>query len=232
MILNVTQKANVIFITVMFSFTCCAPTLREIGREQGCYAAEEYAGLYIERKVRRERLKSDLPYRVALLPLSVTVGFLFNYIGQLEFIVPLFAPTGFSLDGTDFGALYLGNVATYSPLHGTRLDEIDDSVIAFANFDIGMCYYEEDNFAQASAFFENLAGSKYGRYVGKENLFFLLGDCYYMLGMYDAAINNYRLFLEYSAHNDNRNELVKKYMKTIDVLDKKGLWGIEEGAED
>ena len=218
---------RLLLATGMLFIASCAPSLQEIGREQGCEVAEEHLQAYIVREIRNERFERNLPYRLAMLPFSVTFGYIFNYIGQLNFVLPLLSPTGYSLEGTEFGALLLENVLTYSPLRGSRLDKLDNSVIARAQFEVGMCYYETENYAQASAFFEDLLDGTYAQYVGVEYLFFLLGDCYYMLSLYERSIENYQCFLHYCSADDDRIPLVEQRIKTIEAIYKKGLWGIE-----
>ena len=199
----------------------CAPSLRKIGRRDGCDAAEEYLQAYIVRDIKQVRFQRNLPYRVALLPLSLTVGFLLNYFVQVFNIVPAVASHSSSLNGPLVQALFIEKAATYSPFKGKKLDKLDDSIIAGADFDVGRCYYESGDYSQASTYFEELLHSNYRQYIGEENLLFLLGDCYYMLSIYDRAVFDYRKFLEYCHQNDERIPLVKERIKMIEALSKR-----------
>jgi hypothetical protein len=209
----------------------CAPSLRKIGRQQGCEIAEDHLQTYIVQDIRQERFKKNLPYRAVLLPLSVTLGFFLNYLGQLSVILPVLAPTGATLGGGEVKAPLIQQAITYSPFKGTRLDRVDDSVIANANFDLGMCYYQSENWSQASSFFESLLDSHYSQYIGEENLLFLLGDCYYMLSLFDRSAEDYRKFMDYCRQNDDRIPLVQQRIKVIEAMSKKGLWGMENEEE-
>lgn len=227
--MRIIKVVSGLFLTVWILFaSSCAPSLQRVGREQGCDVAEEYIHTYIVNDIREERFKRNLPYRAALMPLSVSLGLILNYISQTTIILPIIAPTGLRLIGSEFKALGLQQAVTYSPLKGSKLDRVDDSVIAHANFDLGMCYYESGNFAQASTYFENLLHSSYAQYIGEQNLLFLLGDCYYMLSLYDRAVDSYKRFMDYCRQDDDRIPLVKQRIKAIDALHKKGLWGIEQ----
>jgi len=211
----------------MLITAACAPSLQKVGRQQGCDIAEEYLPSYIVHDIKKERFKKNLPYRMVLLPISVTVGFLFNYLSQATVILPLIAPSGHKLLGNEFKALGLQQAISYTPLKGSKADHFDDSVIAHADFDVGYCYYQSGNYSKASSYFETLLGSSYAQYIGEQNLLFILGDCYYMLSLYDKSVDAYRKFLDYCSQEDDRIQLVNNRIKTIDALKKKGLWGIE-----
>lgn len=225
---DIVSKSLFFIILIVFLLSSCVPSIKRGGEKKGCEWAEEYLQYYIVQQIKVKRFEKNLPSRLVILPASVTVGFLLNYLSQLTFILPLLAPTGYTPKGTEFKALLFKKALRYTPLHGTRLDRVDESVIADANFKVGLCYYHERNYAQASAFFESLLENDYWYYLGAENLFFLLGDCYYQLGMYDRSVKNFQSFLEYCSPRDERIDLVKSRIETINALYRKGLWGLEE----
>lgn len=217
-----------VMISAVFLISSCAPSLTRMGEKSGCEAAEEYLQYYIVQQIKVRRFEKNLPSRLVILPASITMGFLLNYLSQMTFFLPLLAPTGYTPKGTEFKALLFKKALRYTPLHGSRLDRVDESVIARANFEVGLCYYRHGNYAQASAFFESLLDNDYWYYIGADNLYFLLGDCYFQLGIYDRSVENFRSFLEHCSPSDDRIGLVKSRIETINALHRKGLWGLEE----
>lgn len=224
------MSSKLIFVMMLTAilFSSCTPSIRRVGEKSGCEAAEEYLQYYIVQRIRVERFEKNLPSRLLILPVSVTMGFLLNYLSQMNFVLPILAPAGYTPKGIEFKALFFKKAVRYTPLNGSRLDRVEESVIANANFDVGLCYYSHGNYAQASAFFESLFDNDYWYYIGADNLYFLLGDCYFQLGMYDRSVKNFQRFLEFCIPSDDRIGLVKSRIETIKGLQKKGLWGLEE----
>ncbi len=194
---------------------------------EGCEAIEGKIAYFAEREIRRRRFADDIKRRLALLPISLGLGAMANYLLQATYILPAIAPEGFKIEGNEIKIISIYNVITYTRLHGSRLDRIDNEAIAFVTFEVGMCYFENEDWGQAANYFENLRESIYELYIGEENLLILLGECYYMLGLYNKSLANYRCFLKVSSPDDHRRGRVKRQIRTIETLMKKGLWGME-----
>ena len=221
-----------ITVLVVVLVSACTPAVRKAGRKEGCASVEEKLAYYMEREVRKRRFKVDIKYRVVLVPISLTVGFFANYFMQAIFILPVLAPEGFPLEDYQIEALGLGRALTYRHLQGSRLDKVDDSAIAFVTYEVGMCYYEEGNYAQASTFFESLLGTNYAYYVGEDNLLYPLGKCYYNLEEYDAALANYRRFMKVAPKLDTRRRAVTRSIRNIEAMQQKKLWGMGKGDKE
>jgi len=207
----------------------CSSTIMEVGRREGCKAAERKLAYYTEREIRRRRFKDDIKRRLALAPISFGLGAIARYLMHATYILPALAPEGFELKGDEIGAVKLKRVLSYSRLHGSSLDEIDNTAMARTSFEVGICYYRNKDWVQAAAAFESLNETIYALYIGEENVFILLGHCYFMLGLYDKSIDNYQQFLRFSLREDHRRESVSRILRTIEVIQKKGLWGLEKG---
>ena len=205
----------------------CSSTIRKVGRQQGCKVAEEKLAYFAEREVRIRRFKDDIKFRLALAPLSFGLGFISNYLLQATFILPALSQGGFTFRGDEIGAISLSKALTYTRLQGTRLDEVDDKAIAKMTFEVALCYYESENWTQASSYLESLRESRYELYIGQDNILFYLGKCYYMLGLYDSSLESYRTFLNVAPRLDLRRGQVNQSIRTIETISKKGLWGLE-----
>ena len=230
------RNRNRLFLIITLSASLagsCAPTIQDVGRREGCEAAEERLAYFAEREIRIRRFKDDIKLRLTLAPLSFGLGIISNYLLQATFIIPALAPGGYSMRGDEISAIGLKKALAYTRLRGSRLDAVDDKAIAKMTFEVAMCYYENENWNQASTYLEGLRGSKYELYIGEENILYCLGRCYYMLGLYDSSIESYRNFLKVAPILDFRRGQVNRSIRTIETLSKKGLWGLErpESAE-
>jgi len=227
--INLSKTLRILIASAVFLSGCASTSvsMREVVEREGCEGLEKKLPYFAEMEIRKQRFRDDMKLRMTLLPISFGLGILANYLLGATYIIPAFAPEGFQLTGNEVGAVGLDRALSATRLTGSKLDKIDDSTLARMCFQVGMCYYEEGNWAQAAAYFESLRGGVYELYIGDHNLLFLLGKCYYMLDIYDQSLESYRLFLETAPVDDERRGQVKRSIRIVETLKNKGLWQLE-----
>lgn len=207
-------------LTVFILVESCAPALRQRAEHEGCDRAAERIAFHAEERIRRARFLENLKMRAALAPFTIVLGVLGNYLLNAVYVLPAVAPEGFKLKKKRIGAIGLERALHYTSVTGTRLERLEDEAIARTIFDVGMCYYRHEDWARAARYFEELRGGVYGIYIGAEKLLFLLGNCYYMMGQYDRALQCYREFLRAAPPRRPRRKFVRRRIEEITASEK------------